>query len=138
MIYLRDLPNQCSFQKMVRDQMASSFSWRTRAFVGLIALLLSNLAAHANLDEVLDQSGFEFTNGTNAAKWKALQSAIEEDREVVASCRSDLANCPSSVALRFIAIVDEGMQYDDRVRIGHINRAANLAIRRTKKYVDQW
>lgn len=124
-------------KEMVLDQMTSSFSWRTRTGVWLIALVLSSLAARA--DEVLDHSGFEFPYGTNSAKWRALQSAIEEERDVVTKCRSDLATCPSSTARRFVAIADEGIQYDDdRVRIGHINRAVNLAIRRTKKYVDEW
>jgi len=30
------------------------------------------------------------------------------------------------------------MQHEGKARIGHINRAANLAIRTTKKYVEQW
>ena len=124
-------------KEMVRDQMALSFSWIARAGVCLIALLLAGVAARA--DEVLDHSGFEFPNGATPAKWKALQSAIEEEQEVVTNCRSDLATCPSATARRLVAIADEGTQYDDdRVRIAHINRAANLAIRRTKKYVDEW
>src|SRR4029077_15497162 len=98
---------------------------------------LSSLTAHANPDEVLEYAGFELPEGTNSGKWKALQSAIEEEQEVITACRSDLATCPSSAARRFIAIVDEGMPQDGKARIGHINRAANLAIRATKKYVDQ-
>jgi len=104
----------------------------------LIAFLLLNLTAYANPDEVLDHVGFELPVGTNSAKWQALHSAIEDEQKIITACRSDLASCPSSAAHQFIAMVDEGMQHEGKARIGHINRAANLAIRATKKYVDQW
>ena len=125
-------------KKMIRDKMTSSSSGKTRTWFCLIALLLSALAAHADFDETFDHAGFELPEGTNSGKWKALQSAIEEEQEVITACRSDLATCPSSAARQFIAMVDEGMQHEGKARIGHINRAANLAIRSTKKYVEQW
>jgi predicted transglutaminase-like cysteine proteinase len=104
----------------------------------LAAFLLSSLTAHANPDEVFDHVGFELPVGTNSAKWLALHTAIEDEQRIITACRSDLVSCLSSAAHQFIAMVDEGMQHEGKARIGHINRAANLAIRTTKKYVEQW
>ena len=70
--------------------------------------------------------------------WRELKSGIEEERKIITRCRSDPATCPSSAALRFLAIVNEGTRYEGRARIGHINRAANLSIRATKKYLEKW
>jgi predicted transglutaminase-like cysteine proteinase len=125
-------------EEMVVTKMPSWSSWRARTWFCLIAFLLSSLTAYANPDEVLEYAGFKLPEGTDADKWKTLQSAIEEEHEVITACRSDLTTCPSAAARRFVAIVDEGMQHDGKARIGHINRAANLAIRATKKYVEQW
>jgi predicted transglutaminase-like cysteine proteinase len=68
--------------------------------------------------------------------WRGLQSDIQADERTVVLCRVD-PGCGSPAALRFIAIVDEAMRHEGRARIGHINRAVNLAITATRSDV-QW
>jgi len=65
------------------------------------------------------------------AIWRALQPEIELDLEIVTRCRANFSNCASIAARRFIAIVDDGTKYQGVVRIGHINRSVNLALRPT-------
>jgi predicted transglutaminase-like cysteine proteinase len=69
-------------------------------------------------------------------KWTGVQSAIREDKKVLARCRESASSCPSA-ARRFLAIVDEGRARSGRARIGVINRAINLAIIPTSD-LAQW
>ncbi len=62
-----------------------------------------------------------------AATWQQLLLKIQADELTVARCRADPATC-SPAALRFIAIVDDARRYEGEARVGHINRAVNLAI----------
>jgi predicted transglutaminase-like cysteine proteinase len=52
---------------------------------------------------------------------------MQADALTVARCRSERETC-SSAALQFVAIVDEARQQKGLARIGHVNRAINLAI----------
>jgi len=113
-------------------------SWKSRAWRCLIALLLLALTAQAEADKSLDFAALETPNGANLAMWRELKSGIEEEQKIITKCRSDPATCPSSAALQFVALVNEGTRYEGRARIGHINRAANLSIRATKKYLEKW
>src|SRR4029079_9055772 len=70
--------------------------------------------------------------------WTKLQSELERERQVISNCRTDIERCSSPAARRLIAIVDEGAGYDDKARVAHINRAANLAIRSTAKPTQDW
>jgi predicted transglutaminase-like cysteine proteinase len=70
--------------------------------------------------------------------WTKLQSELGRERQVISNCRTDIERCSSPAARRFIAIVDEGAGYDDKARVAHINRAANLAIRSTAKPTQDW
>ncbi|HET8546236.1 MAG TPA: transglutaminase-like cysteine peptidase [Pseudolabrys sp.] len=123
---------------MIRTKIPSPPPWKSRTWRCSIALLLLGLTAQAKADKSLDFAALEAPNGANSAMWKELKSAIEEEREVITRCRSDPVTCSPSAARRFVAIVDEGTGYEGRARIGHINRAANLAIRATRKYLEKW
>ena len=60
--------------------------------------------------------------------WPRLQSDIQADAVIVTQCRTNHESC-SPAALQFVGIVDEARQQEGVARIGHINRAVNLAIR---------
>lgn len=62
-------------------------------------------------------------------KWRAAEAAIAADIEVMAACRAAPQHCTSPAALHFNAIVDAARAQSGRARVGHINRAINLAIR---------
>lgn len=66
--------------------------------------------------------------------WRDLQAAIAKNESVLALCRVDPA-CGSDVALRLIGVVSEARQHQGRKMIGHLNRAINLAIARTRSNV---
>jgi predicted transglutaminase-like cysteine proteinase len=83
-------------------------------------------------------SSAETANASPLLVWTKLQSELERERQVISNCRNDFESCESPAARRFIAIVDEGARYEDKARIAHINRAANLAIRSTTKPTQDW
>jgi len=70
--------------------------------------------------------------------WTKLQSDLALERDLISRCRSAVETCPSPAARQFVAIVEEGLQYEGRARIAHINRAANLAIRPQIKPTRMW
>ena len=70
--------------------------------------------------------------------WTRLQSDFALERDLMGRCRSAAESCPSPAARQFVALVEEGMQYESRARIAHINRAANLAIRPQIKPTRAW
>jgi predicted transglutaminase-like cysteine proteinase len=77
-------------------------------------------------------------NGPAFFIWASLKSDFALERDLVDRCRTAAENCPSPAARQFVAIVDEGLQYESRARIAHINRAANLAIRLEIKPTRTW
>jgi predicted transglutaminase-like cysteine proteinase len=82
------------------------------------------------------------TLGEISAKWSELQSRIRADEGVIAACGSDPGVCSPSTR-RFLSIVDIGRHGEDRIRLGWINRAVNMAIRATSDwaqygYADFW
>jgi predicted transglutaminase-like cysteine proteinase len=95
----------------------------------LAILVLMHVPAKADepfgVDAVPSQSAYL------SAVWRNLQAAIARDESVIARCRGDPA-CSSDVALRLIGVVKEARQYQGRKMIGHLNRAINLAIARTR------
>ena len=99
-----------------------------------MAALLIGVSPFA--DEPFGAATVAAPDRTISAIWRGLQPDIQADERTVVSCRID-PGCGSPAALRFIAIVDEAMQYEGRARIGHINRAVNLAIATTRANV-QW
>ena len=70
--------------------------------------------------------------------WTKLKSDFALEQDAIGRCRGAAENCPSPAARQFVAIVEEGLQYEGRARIAHINRAANLAIRPQIKPTRTW
>jgi predicted transglutaminase-like cysteine proteinase len=62
---------------------------------------------------------------------------MRADAVTVALCRTAPDTC-SPAALRFIAIVDEASLQDGVARIGHLNRAVNLAITLKRQDFPVW
>lgn len=59
--------------------------------------------------------------------WQKLQPALRAEAEVLSRCRADMTLCPPAAA-KFLAIVEAARGQSGRARLGHINRAVNLAI----------
>lgn len=66
--------------------------------------------------------------GAYALAWRALASALDHDRAILAACRREPDRC-SPAAQRFVALVEAARGKQGRARLGEINRAINLAIR---------
>jgi predicted transglutaminase-like cysteine proteinase len=73
--------------------------------------------------------------GEVAAKWRAVEAAIDRERQVLARCRAQ-ESCPV-VAQNLLNIVAEGAGRSGRARVGLINRAVDLAIMPTSDEA-QW
>ena len=68
------------------------------------------------------------------AIWRDLRASVAKDEALLALCRVDPA-CSLDGALRLIGFVQEARRYQGRKMIGHLNRAINLAIARTRQDV---
>jgi predicted transglutaminase-like cysteine proteinase len=62
-------------------------------------------------------------------KWRGVERKLDDERVQLALCDGDRERCAAPAALQFLAIVDNAREQDGRGRLGHINRAINLAIR---------
>jgi predicted transglutaminase-like cysteine proteinase len=71
------------------------------------------------------------TNGHLTQKWQQVESAINDELEIVAACSEATDKCSSDAALRFCSIMNEASGYEGRARLAHINRAVNLAVKYT-------
>jgi predicted transglutaminase-like cysteine proteinase len=108
--------------------------WLKRAGLSLAGLLLFGSLARA-------ESPGSLSGAANAAPpfvWTKLQSELERERKVISHCRADIDGCTNPAARRFIAIIEEGVRYEGKARIAHINRAANFAVRSTPKPMQNW
>ncbi len=76
------------------------------------------------------------TDGEVLDKWNQLAGTLRSEREILARCRADAAQCPPA-AKKFLDVIAEGRAREGRARIGVINRAINLAIRPTSD-LAQW
>jgi|SRR5579871_4818911 len=85
----------------------------------------------AKAEEPFDAHAVPSRSAYLAAMWSDLQVAIAQDESAIAFCSAD-PDCGSDVALRLIGIVEEARQHQGRKLIGHINRAVNLAVARTR------
>ena len=100
--------------------------FRRIARVAVAALLLGFAAP---TDEPFGLATAAAPESPLAETWQELQSQIKVEQPIIAQCRADPPSCRSAPAAQFIAIVAAGASYEGLARIGHINRAANLAIR---------
>jgi len=80
-----------------------------------------------NSDEPFGIRTVVATDSWFSLNWPRLQSEIRADALIVAECRKAAETCSPS-ALQFVAIVDDAHLQDGLARIGHLNRAINLAI----------
>jgi predicted transglutaminase-like cysteine proteinase len=104
-------------------------AWMTRIGRGAAALLLLGLTAQADMSEPFGLATVAAPQGPLWVTWRKLQAEIKAERPVIAQCRATPLECGSTPALQFIAIVDQGEGFAGLARIGHINRAANFALR---------
>jgi predicted transglutaminase-like cysteine proteinase len=91
--------------------------------------LLLGLTAQTDTAEPFGLATAAAPESPLADTWAKLQSQIKAEQPIIAQCRADPQSCQSAPAAEFIAIVDAGAAFEGVARIGHINRAANLAIR---------
>ena len=96
--------------------------------------------AQADVDEPFGLSTFPAAETAMAATWKALLVEINNDLSIVAKCREQSESCSSPAAIAFVSIAKEGERHDGLALIGHLNRAANFAIRLpdTAHADDEW
>lgn len=96
--------------------------------------------AQADVDEPFGLSTFPAEETAMAATWKALLVEINNDLSIVAKCREQSESCSSPAAIEFLSIAKEGERHDGPALIGHLNRAANFAIRPldTAHVDDEW
>ena len=101
-----------------------------------VALCPSALRAAPGITPNTRQSGEPFglpalplSDGPLTRKWSALIHDLGDERVQLALCDKDRTSCPSSSAIKFLAIVDRARNRDGRARIGEVNRSINLAIR---------
>jgi predicted transglutaminase-like cysteine proteinase len=73
--------------------------------------------------------------GEVAAKWRAVETDIDREQQILSRCRAGEA-CPS-IAKELLDIVAEGAGRSGRARVGLINRAVDLAITLTRDEA-QW
>jgi predicted transglutaminase-like cysteine proteinase len=119
------------------------FSWAKRAGRASAVLLLLGLTAQTDIGEPFGLAAVTAPEGTLWTTWRRLQAESEAERPAIAQCRAKPQACHSAPARKFIAIVDAGAPFQGLSRIGHINRAANLAIRAVDSatlagYRDKW
>jgi predicted transglutaminase-like cysteine proteinase len=63
-----------------------------------------------------------------ALAWRAVASALDHDRAVLAACRAGQERCPPA-ARHLLAVIEVARAKQGRARLGEVNRAVNLAIR---------
>jgi len=101
-------------------------------FIAAAIPLLLGLTAQADLNEPFGRPTLLSTEVSLSATWQDLRLQTQSEQRVIAQCRADLQSCQSPAALQFLKIVKAGDQYKGHARLGHINRAVNLAIRSVK------
>ena len=112
--------------------------WAKRIFHIWLALLPLSLTAQTGISEPFGLLAVATQEEPLWTTWRDLQLEISAGQPVIAHCRVDPHACPPA-ALQFIAIVNEGNQYEGFARIGHINRAVNFAIRGTNNVLsEEW
>jgi predicted transglutaminase-like cysteine proteinase len=103
--------------------------------IGALTALLTGASPLA--DEPFGVATVPAPDGAISAIWRDLQRAMRADEQTVIACRANPA-CGSPAALRFTAIVDEAKLHEGLARVGHINRAVNLAIQAQRDGMGTW
>jgi predicted transglutaminase-like cysteine proteinase len=85
-------------------------------------------SARAESDEPFGRVAFRAPEGTLWAKWRGLEAEIEEEAMTLAQCRREAESCPSSAALRFLAMIDGARKAVGRDKLDIANRMVNSAV----------
>lgn len=93
------------------------------------------VTAHHDTDDALFGMEIAPSFGDVSSKWLAVETKIEQEKAVLADCRTAEA-CPGP-ARELLRIVAEGAGRTGLARVGLINRAVNLAITPTSDEA-QW
>ena len=100
------------------------------AVVGFVFWISTATAfAQSDIDSPFGLSTVAAPEDSLAVTWEKLLREVNKDLSIVARCRAEAASCASREASKFVQLVKEGEQPEPVAQIGHINRAANLAIR---------
>jgi predicted transglutaminase-like cysteine proteinase len=93
-----------------------------------------------DIDEPFGLSTVATPETVLAAMWETLLREINSDLSIIARCRIEPHSCSSPAELKFVGIAKEGEQHESLAQIGHINRAANFAMRvlDTAHADDEW
>lgn len=108
--------------------MIKHLSTKRMFMIALIPLVLG-LTAQADSNEPFGLPTVASTEVSLSTMWRDLQLQTQSEIRIIAQCRVDPQSCSAPVALQFLAIVNAGDPYEGLVRLGHINRAINLAIK---------
>jgi predicted transglutaminase-like cysteine proteinase len=85
-------------------------------------------SAKAESDEPFGLFTFRAPEGLLWAKWRGVETAIDEEAGTLAQCRHNVERCSSSAALRFLAMIDEAQKWAGREKLDAVNRMMNSAI----------
>jgi predicted transglutaminase-like cysteine proteinase len=96
--------------------------------------------AQASIDEPFGRPAVGAPEILMSATWGELLLEVNNDLSIIARCRVEPGSCSSPSASKFLAIVREGEEYEGLAQIGHINRAANYALRQEHgdQVDDEW
>ena len=112
------------------------------ALISIFYVLFFCIKAHAQtaIDEPFGLSTMPAARTAIGATWKGMLVEITNDLSIVNNCRENPQSCSSLAAIKFGSIAKAGERYEGLARIGHLNRAANLAIRLldTAHADDEW
>ena len=101
------------------------------AVICIFYVLFFCIKAHAQtaIDEPFGLSTIPAAQTAIGATWKELLSEITNDLSIIDNCRENPQSCSSLAAIKFVSIAKAGERHEGLARIGHLNQAANLAIR---------
>jgi predicted transglutaminase-like cysteine proteinase len=92
--------------------------------------------AQTAIDEPFGLSTMPAAQTAIRATWKELLIEITNDLSIINTCRENPQSCSSLAAINFVNIAKAGERHEGLARIGHLNRAVNLAIRAVN--TDEW
>jgi predicted transglutaminase-like cysteine proteinase len=110
-------------------------------FCLMVFCVTGALAQNENdIDEPFGLSTVATPETVLAAMWENLLREINSDLSIIARCRIEPQSCSSPAEPKFVGIAKEGEQHEPLAQIGHINRAANFAMRvlDTAHADDEW
>ena len=102
------------------------------AVITTLGLALSPVAAapaQSNSDQLFGLTTGEAAEAPLSTVWSKMLRALNDERPIIAHCRTEPSACFLPAASKFLALVQEGEYLQGRSKIAHINRAANAALR---------